>query len=109
MTPAEEVALIVGMALVTFGVRYPILALAGRAKLPGGVAQALRYVPVAVLSALVAPAVLMPDGALDISLRSAHLIGGVATIIIAWRTRNLLLTIGAGMLIFLGWRLLAGT
>ena len=42
--------LIFFMMVVTFGVRYPVLALVGRINLPIQVERALKFVPVAVLS-----------------------------------------------------------
>lgn len=100
----NEALLIAGMALVTFGVRYPTLAFIGRLPLPPLVIRALRYVPVAVLTAITVPAVLMPEGEIALTLSNAHLIGGVVAALIAWRTRNLLLTIVVGMAVFLLWR-----
>jgi branched chain amino acid efflux pump len=102
----NEVLLILGMALVTFGVRYPALALAGRIPLPEMVVRALRYVPVAVLTAIVVPEVLFRDGTLVIGPHNAQLVAGIATALIAWRSKNLLLTIALGMAIFLAWRAL---
>jgi branched-subunit amino acid transport protein len=104
----NEFILILGMALVTFAVRYPVLALVGRAPLPELVMRALRYVPVAVLTAITVPELLYRDGSLSLSLNNAQLVAGIATIVIAWRTKNLLLTIGLGMTIFLGWRAFVG-
>jgi branched-subunit amino acid transport protein len=57
----------------------------------------LRFVPPAVLSAIVAPALLMPDNSIDISLGNFRLMAGVVAILVAWRTRNPLLTILSGM------------
>ena len=102
----HAVLLIGGMTLVTFGARYPVLAIVSRVKLPERVFKALRYVPTAVLTAIVVPAVLMPDGKLTITPGSEHLVGTIAAGLIAWRTRSLLLTIGIGMAVFLVWRLL---
>lgn len=99
-----EALLILGMFAVTFSVRYVPLVVVGRAQLPPRVARALRYVPVAVLTAILVPAALMPTGELDISLSNAALIGSVASALIAWKTRSLLLTIVLGMVIFLVWR-----
>ena len=58
----NEVLLIGGMAAVTFAIRYPVLALLGRIELPKPALRALRYVPVAVLMAIIVPAVLIPNG-----------------------------------------------
>ncbi len=57
----------------------------------------LRYVPAAILAALIAPAALMPDGRLETGARAlAVALGGL----VAWRTRNVLLTILTGMAAF---------
>lgn len=94
----NEFLLIAGMALVTFAVRYPVLALVGKIPLPERVFQALRYVPPAVLAAIVVPAVLLPDGTtLDISPGNARLVAALVAGLVAWRTRSLLLTIVVGM------------
>jgi branched-subunit amino acid transport protein len=98
----NEFILIAGMALVTFAIRYPLLALVGKIKLPKPVFEALRYVPPAVLAAIIMPEVFMPNGGpIQISVHNAHLIAGTATAIIMWRSKNLLLTIVLGMGIFL--------
>ena len=47
----NEVLLVAGMALVTFGVRYSVLVLVGRMPLPQPLVRALRFVPPAVLCA----------------------------------------------------------
>lgn len=103
-----EMILIAGMTLVTFGVRYPVLALVSRVTLPEPVVESLRFIPPAVLTAIIVPAMLMPGGAVDLSPQNAHLIGGIAAGFIAWYRRNLLLTICLGMGVFWIWRLLVG-
>lgn len=103
-----EVLMVAGMMAVTFGVRYPVLALVSRLALPPVVLDALKFIPPAVLTAIIAPAVLMPEGAVDASLANAYLVAAVAAGLISWRSKNLLLTIVLGMAIFLAWRWLAG-
>ena len=105
----NEVLLIAGMALVTFIIRYPVLVLVSKIPMPDRMFRALRYVPPAVLAAIIVPAVLFPDGEnLSISLTNADLVAGIASVLIAWRTKNLLLTIVLGMGIFLLLRVLTG-
>ncbi len=101
----NEFLLIFGMTLVTFGIRYPVLALLGKIPLPDPILQALKYVPPAVLTSLIIPAMLLPDGkTILISPDNAYLVGGLgAFMIAAWR-KNLLTTIVGGMLLFLLWR-----
>jgi branched-subunit amino acid transport protein len=96
----SDVLLIAGMALVTFLARYPVLVLVGRMPLSPAVFAALRYVPAAVLTAIIVPAMLMPAGTLDASPANDHAVAGLASALIAWKTGNLLLTIVAGMAIF---------
>lgn len=93
--------LIVGMMLVTFGVRYPVLALLSRKQLPEPVLTALEFVPVAVLSAIIVPMAVTRDGELAISFDNPFLLATVLSIIIAWKSGNLLLTIMLGMAVFL--------
>jgi branched-subunit amino acid transport protein len=100
--------LIVGMVAVTYGVRWPVMALVGRIDPPEGVLRALKYVPPAVLTAIVVPGVLMPAGTIDLSWRNAYLIGGVVAAVVAWRSRSLVATIVLGMAVFLGWRFFVG-
>lgn len=88
-----------GMGLVTYAIRLvPLLALE-RWPLPARLRQALRYVPPAVLSAIFFPELLRPAGVLDLSLSNNRLIAGVLAIALAWFSKNVLLTIGAGMVL----------
>lgn len=96
-----EAALIAGMAAVTFFIRYSLFAAAGRFHFPAWLSQALGYVPPAVLTAIIVPALLMPSGQhIDISLNNNYLIAGVMAMLIAWFSKNLLATIVLGMAIF---------
>lgn len=109
MTEYNEWLLILGMTIVTFSVRYPVLAVFSRVNFPQPIIRALRFVPVAVLTAIVAPALLLtPDNRLFISPDNAYLVAGVVSIIVAWRTQKLLPTIVIGMGLFLLWRALTG-
>lgn len=100
----NEFLLILGMMVVTFSVRYPVMAIVGRIQLPERVFRALRYVPVAVLTAIIVPELFIRDGHFAITIANAYLVGGMVSIIVAWRFHNLLLTIIIGMGTFLLWR-----
>lgn len=98
--------MIAGMAAATFGVRYSVLAVLSRSKLPTVVLQALQFVPVAVLSAIVVPMLLAPAGVLELNVRNHALVAGVLAIAVAAASRNLLLTIALGMVGFFALRVL---
>ncbi|MBI1257549.1 MAG: AzlD domain-containing protein [Chloroflexi bacterium] len=105
----NELIMVAGMALVTFLIRYPTMVLVGKIPLPDRVFRALRYVPPAVLAAIIVPSVLMPDGkTVDFVPNNSYLVAGIIAVIISWRSKNLLLTIVLGMAIFLLLRLLPG-
>jgi branched-subunit amino acid transport protein len=89
--------IIIVMGLVTFGIRLLPIVLLGRIEIPIVVQRALRFVPPAVLSAIVAPELLMPGGEFNLSLDNARLLAGVIAMLVAWRTKNVLATIAAGM------------
>ena len=101
----ETIWLVGGMALVTFSIRYILLPFSGRIRLSPGVQRALGYVPPAVLTAIIVPMALMPDGqTAQFSISNPYLIGAVATVVIGWVWKNLLLTIIGGMGVFLAWK-----
>ena len=92
--------LILGMALIPFAIRYSLFAFPAL-RFPPLIRQGLHYVPTAVLSAIVVPGMLLPDGQhWQLSLDNAYLLAGLAAIAIAALTRHLLATIGGGLLVF---------
>jgi branched-subunit amino acid transport protein len=98
-------AVIGGMAAVTFTIRYALFGLGSRLRFPPRLRQALRHVPVAVLTAIVVPMVLLPDGKhWDLSWRNPWLAGALASAGLALGTRRLLAAIAGGMAVYLLWR-----
>ncbi len=101
----KELLLIAGMALITFAIRYPLLAISDRIKFPPHFFQVLRYIPPAVLTAIVVPTVLIPTGnQVLMSYTNARLVGAIAALIVGFWYQNLLLTIVVGMTVFLIWQ-----
>jgi branched-subunit amino acid transport protein len=90
--------IILAMGLITFGIRLLPIVLLGRIEIPIVVQRALRFVPPAVLSAIVAPELLLPGGEFSLSLGNARLLAGVVAMLVAWRTKNVLATIAVGMI-----------
>lgn len=84
--------------LITFGMRFSLIFLFGKFHIPETMRKALHYVPPAVLSAIVFPELLYRSGQLDISLGNTRLLAGMIAILVAWYSRNTLLTILAGMI-----------
>ncbi len=88
---------LIGMGLITFLIRLSVIGLMGNAEIPPLVRRALRFVPPAVLSAIIFPELLRPGGSLNISLGNFRLLAGLAAALVAWRTKNVVLTIAVGM------------
>lgn len=88
---------IIGMGIITYTIRLAPVLLLERFELSRPVKQALQFVPVAVLTAIIVPEILMPGGTIDISLGNGRLIAGIIAAIVAWRTKNVLWTIAVGM------------
>src|SRR5947199_7362322 len=89
--------LILAIGLGTYLMRLSFILLLGRRPLPAAVWQVLRLVPPAVLSALIVPALLLPGGQLDLTTGNARLLAGLLAALVAWRTKNVLLTLGTGL------------
>lgn len=99
----SEVYMVAGMAFVTFGIRYIMFPISGRFRAPELFERGLKYVPPAVLSAIIVPGVLMPDGqTLNLKLSNPYLIGALAACAVGGLSKNLLLTIVVSMAVFMG-------
>jgi len=84
--------------LITFGMRFSLIYLFGRFQVPETMRRALHYVPPAVLSAIVFPELLLRDGTLYLSLENFRLMAGLVAVLVAWFSKNTLITIIAGMI-----------
>lgn len=91
--------LFVAIGLGTFTLRFLFIYLFGKIEMPNWLSRALIFVPAAALAALVFPALTHPAGQLDISLMNFRLLARLGGALVAWRTRNVLLTILIGMTI----------
>ena len=90
---AESLMTFLGMALATYFTRYTMIALLGK-ELPPRLRRWLHYVPAAVLSALIAPAALAPQGFIHLAPPLWAMAVGIW---VSWRTRNVLWTIASGL------------
>ena len=84
--------------LITFGMRFSLIYAFGKLHIPETMRKALHYVPPAVLSAIVFPELFIRSGRVDVSLDNHRLLAGLFAVIVAWASRNTLVTILAGML-----------
>jgi len=83
--------------LITFGIRLSFIYLFGKIETPPLVQRSLRFVPPAVLSAILVPEIVMHAGKLDLSLGNERLLAGLVAVATALVTKDTLLTILAGM------------
>jgi len=85
------------IGVVTFLIRLSFIGLFGYLdEIPTQIEHALRFVPAAVLAALVLPSFITLDpGAGGVALDK--LAAGLVAAGVAWQTENVLLTIGGGM------------
>jgi len=97
--------MILGMAAVTVAIKAPIFVLGGRVVFPPWLQQALGFVPVTVLTAIIVPMVLAPRGeGLELSWRNPQLVAAIVAILVCAATRRQLLTIMIALLVFFGWQ-----
>jgi len=92
--------LILAVGAITYCARLSFIALFARRDMPPLLAGGLRHVPVAMLTAIVVPAVVfMPPGVLRIDLGNAKLIAALVAGIVAWWRQSAVLTIASGMIV----------
>ncbi len=100
MTSLEYGAIVLGMFAVTFGIRFVLFARAHKVNMPGWLENALKFVPVAVLSAIIAPMIIMPGKEVSISTSNPWLIGALAAFFVGILRQQQLLTIVVGVTAF---------
>lgn len=83
--------------LVTFATRLSFIALLGKVEVPPLLTRALRFVPAAVLSAIIFPELMVREGAVDLSLGNPRLLAGALAVLVALKTRSVAWIIGLGM------------
>lgn len=93
----QVLIVIAGMALVTYLPRLVPMLVLTRRRLPPVVEQWLRLLPPAVLGALLAQALFLPDGQPLREWTDPTLLAAVPTALIGWKTRHLGFTVLIGL------------
>ncbi len=83
--------------LLTFVTRLSFIALLGHAGVPPLLKRALRFVPPAVLSAIISMEVVVRDGAPALGAGNLRLVAAAVAALVAWVSRSVLLTVVVGM------------
>ena len=89
---------IIAIGAGTFLLRFAMIALVGRVRLPERLFDALQYLPPAIFAGLVIPAVYRHNPQHFVPEHPARLLAGLLAIFIAWKTRNMIATVVIGML-----------
>lgn len=99
MIEAKYLFIIIGMGIVTYGTRFLPLFLFKDRSLNRNIMKWMKYVPITILSAIIAPDVFMPEpsATLDISFRNPYLVAATITMVAALKIKNLVAVIGIGM------------
>lgn len=90
--------IILAAGALTFLIRLSFIGFVGDREFPEGLKRALRFVPPSVLAAIILPGVVAPDRQLDLSPGNLQIYAALLAAAVAWYTRNILATIGAGMI-----------
>ncbi|MEE8392421.1 MAG: AzlD domain-containing protein, partial [Anaerolineae bacterium] len=76
--------------------------------LPQPVVVWLRYVPVAVLAAMLFPAIVVQDNQVDLSSNNLFLLAACPTLLVAWKTQSLFGSVIVGAVVVAVTRLVFG-
>ena len=100
----DIVLTILAMSAATYFTRITSPALLGATGIPKWLEKMLKHVPTAMLTALIAPALVAPKGFLDLSLSNYYLLAGLVAGFLAYRNHPPAITMGIGMAVMLGLR-----
>jgi branched-subunit amino acid transport protein len=98
-------AIIVLVGALNYASRLSFIAFFARRSIPPLLARALRFVPAAMLTALIVPMVAMPSGADEPA--GPRVLAALVAAAVAFRARSTLVTLAAGMLALWAVRALA--
>lgn len=104
---SEVLFIIFGMAAVTYFTRFGALAFFKGTGVPVWFERWVKHVPIGILTALIAPALLAPAGQLDISWHNHYLLAGAAAAVAAYYCRNPIWTLLFGFAAMFSLRWLA--
>ncbi|MCW3491120.1 AzlD domain-containing protein [Dethiobacter alkaliphilus] len=93
--------IILGMAVVTYLPRFLPMYVLTRLEIPQIVIDWLRYIPVAVLAALIVPGILTADRQIHLTTNNAYLLASIPAFLVAWRSKNMMYTVTIGMAVVL--------
>ena len=93
--------IIILLGIGTYLLRWSFLGALGNRELPGWVMRMLRYTPVSVLPALVAPLVVWP-AATNGETDPSRIAAAAATVAVGVMTKNVMLSIAAGAITLFG-------
>jgi branched-subunit amino acid transport protein len=91
---------VLAAGVLTFASRLSMIWPSRKVRLPDRLQRSLRFVPAATLSAIVFLEVFRPGGELDLSPLNPRFLAAVVAVAVAWWTRSVFWTIGAGMAAF---------
>ena len=97
----EVVLTILCMAAASYFTRFASPLLLDRTGVPRWMVRLLKHVPTAMLAALIAPALLAPQGYLQIGPGNHYLLAGAVAAFMAWRRQPPAVTMGSGMAVML--------
>lgn len=100
MTMLESVWVIAGMFVVTFGVRFVLFSRAHKVVMPEFLERALKFVPVAVLTAIIAPMVFTENHQFNVSVANPWVLGAFSAFVVGLWKKKQLLTIVVGVVVF---------
>jgi branched-subunit amino acid transport protein len=106
MSVRSYLLLLLAMGAVTYLPRMAPLLFLSHRRLPAWFAQWLELIPPAILSALIAPALLTHASPRSVTLGKAELLAALPTLLCALKSRSLAGTVVVGMLCYGGLKLI---
>ena len=91
--------ILIAAGLMTYFIRLSFILTFNYFTIPVWLQRALRYVPPAVLAAIIFPEVFLQDGNLAVTFTNERIIAGLASILVAWKFRSVVLTVSTGMVV----------
>lgn len=91
------IIILLGAGLMTYCTRFPLMILSGTKEISPKLTKFMSFIAPAVLTSLIVPAIFVNEGKVDFSLDNKYMIAAVITVIAAYFSKNMLVSVITGV------------
>lgn len=93
----KMILIILGAGLATYCTRFPLMIISSKREIPSQLTKFMGFIAPAVLTSLIAPAIFIKQGDIDISMSNQYIVAALITSLAAYISKNMLVSVITGI------------